>query len=219
MLYAQWWYTPPDLHAPGFDPKLTVDTTVSFTFANFQYILVGLALAQSYGVFRERVVRNWLVSVTVLTQLTVASLFILFPNDGLAAAFSLVYPPPGTSFPWLLWSLALCNGLVGILFQRFLVPHMSPDEDPFDVDALVRELPLVPPSLGTDGTRIGMDAPTRRRWGKAPTRHHYHDDVHTRTATPDPQLTLLPRMRWRTPHYVTVEKVASPVWSAMSTAT
>ena len=142
LLFAQPWYQQPDSQAPGFDTTYTIDSSTSFLFANFQYVIVAIALAQSYGVFRERIVQNALVALTFVAQLVVISLFVLLDAQGFDDAFSIIYE--NAAFSWKLWGLAMANGLAFILFQRFFVPHMSPDEDPFDVDAVVKELP--PPS-------------------------------------------------------------------------
>jgi len=108
------------------DSKDNYDSATSFLTANFQYVFVGVALAQSYGIFRERIVQNALLSATFLAQLAVISLFVLWPNEGLDAAFSL-WPTPA-DFRLKLWLLGMGCGATFVLAERFLVPHQSPDE-------------------------------------------------------------------------------------------
>ena len=126
LLFVQPFYTTPAYDDPDFDDRYTVDSSTAFLFANFQYVLVALSLAQSYGVFRERVVHNWLLSLVFVAQLVVISLMMLLDAPGLDAAFWIIYTD--ATFLWKLWGLAMANGLAFILFQRFGVPHMSPDE-------------------------------------------------------------------------------------------
>ena len=73
-----------------------------------------------------------------------------------------------------------------------------PEQDAFDVDELVRELPERPPVPST-AAASSASAHELVTFAKA-----------------DYQPTLLPKLRWRTPHYVRLHAVASPVWSALS---
>jgi len=73
------------------------------------------------------------------------------------------------------------------------------------VDELVRELPERPPVPAVAAAAAAAAAASSAS---------AHELV--AFAKADYQPTVLPKMRWRTPHYVRLHAVASPVWSALS---
>jgi len=76
------------------------------------------------------------------------TVFLLYPTEGIQAAFSLM--PLDESYRISLFVLALVNSAAFVLVERLFVPHKSPDEEPFDVDQVLKDLPPKPAAAKPD---------------------------------------------------------------------
>eukprot|EP00002_Diphylleia_rotans_P034195 TRINITY_DN7329_c0_g4_i1.p1 TRINITY_DN7329_c0_g4~~TRINITY_DN7329_c0_g4_i1.p1 ORF type:complete len:1531 (-),score=381.70 TRINITY_DN7329_c0_g4_i1:513-5105(-) len=169
------------------DTMVNLDSSESFTFSNFQYTAVGVAVSQNFGVFREPLYRSYILCLVFIAQFVINSIMLIDPDENFEDAFGLV--PPSKSTRWRLWVMAVANSFCFILYERFCVPHQSPDEEPFDVEEVVKQIKP---------------------------RESQREQVVEGEDEPDFQPSLLPKMRWATPHYTVIQSVSSPIWSALS---
>jgi len=71
MLHWQSFYKPPvdcEDCSDATDSMFNVDTTNSYLFSSFQYIAVGAALSQSFGLFRQPLYHHFILCAVILGQ-------------------------------------------------------------------------------------------------------------------------------------------------------
>lgn len=130
-----------------------------FIFSNYAYILLALALCQTYGRFREPIYRNILLSALVAVEVAATIFLTLVDMPLFDRWFQLRGAELSRSYRRTLMALGLgafpdtvsqvththphiqpktpvayppptANGLAFILYERYLIPHKSLDEDP-----------------------------------------------------------------------------------------
>lgn len=101
-----------------------------FIFSNYSYILLALALCQTYGRFREPIYKNILLSALVAVEIAATVFLTLVDLPAFDRWFQLRGADLSRSYRRTLMALGLANGLAFILYERYLIPHKSLDEDP-----------------------------------------------------------------------------------------
>lgn len=112
----------------------------SSIFSSRQYIFLAWTFAQSFGKFRARMFTNLPLCAALGLQLLVCSGFLLAPTPAVRRAFRMVDFSPHRGFLFGLWLLAMLNGAVHLLFERFAVLHQSAEPDPVDPQPILQEL-------------------------------------------------------------------------------
>ncbi len=136
QLFQQWlllqqpWYHPPDYDAPGFDRQVTVSSSSKFLFSNFMYIFLAIALCQTYGLFRVPIYKNVVLSALVVVEVAASVLLVILDWPIFDRLFQVQGAElvPAYRHKLLLWGWV--SGLSFVLYERYLVPHKSLDEDP-----------------------------------------------------------------------------------------
>lgn len=123
-------YEPPDYDAPTFDGQVTVASSSKFLFSNFSYVLLAAALCQTHGLFREPVYKNVLLSALLFVELATAVLLTVVDWPIFDHWFQLRGAELTVDYRRQLLGLGLANGCCFILYERFVIPHRSLDEDP-----------------------------------------------------------------------------------------
>jgi len=112
----------------------TVEATSKFIFSNYQYIFCIMAHIQTYGLFRLPFYKNpfLMVWLTFECIMTLTFNFSAANNNvRLQKAFKMTTLPH--DYRIYLCLLGLLNAVVLILYERYLVPHQSCDEEPVEV--------------------------------------------------------------------------------------
>eukprot|EP00624_Nannochloropsis_granulata_P007002 evm.model.NODE_5774_length_13239_cov_27.488331.6 len=94
------------------------------------YIFLAIALCQTYGLFRVPVYKNIVLSALVVVEIAASILLLvldwpIFDHLFQVQGAELV---PAYRHKLLVWGLL--SGFAFVLYERYLVPHKSLDEDP-----------------------------------------------------------------------------------------
>lgn len=109
---------------------MTVASSSKFIFSNFAYVCLAVALCQTYGLFREPLYKNVLLSALVFVELAATVLLTVVDWPVFDRLFQLRGAELTVDYRRKILLLGLANGLAFILFERFVIPHRSLDEDP-----------------------------------------------------------------------------------------
>lgn len=101
-----------------------------FIFSNYSYILLALALCQTYGRFRVPIHKNILLLALMAVEIAATIFLTLVDMPLFDRWFQLRGAELSRSYRRTLMALGLANGLAFILYERYLIPHKSLDEDP-----------------------------------------------------------------------------------------
>lgn len=108
---------------------MTVASSSKFLFSNFSYVLLAAALCQTHGLFREPVYKNVLLSALLVVELATAVLLTVVDWPIFDHWFQLRGAELTVDYRRQLLGLGLANGCCFILYERFVIPHKSLDED------------------------------------------------------------------------------------------
>eukprot|EP00475_Leptophrys_vorax_P021623 TRINITY_DN29379_c0_g1_i1.p1 TRINITY_DN29379_c0_g1~~TRINITY_DN29379_c0_g1_i1.p1 ORF type:complete len:330 (+),score=26.64 TRINITY_DN29379_c0_g1_i1:79-990(+) len=139
LLHMQSWYDQPAFGAPGFNERINMNSTESALFSSFQYVFLAAAVSQSFGRFRVHLLRSFGLCGVLVAQFFFCSLFVLYPSTSIMNAFGFVSFSAYPIFKITLWAMALGNGLLFILYERFAVRHKSDEPDTANADDLLRQ--------------------------------------------------------------------------------
>ena len=136
MLANQSWYVKSVIDKTGDFTAVpaTVEATSKFIFSNYQYIFCIMAHVQTYGLFRLPFYKNPLLLVYFMFECTMTLIFN-FAGAGkstiLQEGFSMT--PLPANYRVYLFLLGLLCAATLMLYERYLVPHQSSDEEPVEV--------------------------------------------------------------------------------------
>lgn len=141
FLTLQPWYTPPTPSLGSLEPPPTVDSTVMFWFSQFMYIALGLALCQSFGLFRKPLYHSFWLAIYYVVIFGVCGFLLFSTYPPLVDFFSFDTTIP-YHFRYTVLIAVIISTFLIIGYERWMVPHKSPDEPTVDVNALSRDLTI-----------------------------------------------------------------------------
>ena len=112
---------------------------------------MGMALSQTFGLFRASPFSNRALCLTITVQLAITSWIVLAAPGFLVEFLALADMRSHYNFMLAIYFLSLLNGIALILFERFAIPHTSADPEALDPDVL-------PDSLVRSGKRVERPA-------------------------------------------------------------
>lgn len=112
---------------------MTVASSSKFLFSNYGYVSLAIALCQTYGLFREPIYKNVLLSALVFVEVAATVLLTVVDWPIFDRWFQLRGAELTVDYRRKLMALGLANGLAFIAYERFVIPHRSLDEDPVAV--------------------------------------------------------------------------------------
>jgi hypothetical protein len=111
-------------------PQVTISSSSKFLFSNFMYIFLAIAFCQTYGLFRVPLYKNLILSALVVVEVAVSIFLVILDLPIFDHIFQVQGAELVPAYRHKLVGWGLVSGLSFILYERYLVPHKSLDEDP-----------------------------------------------------------------------------------------
>jgi len=94
------------------------------------YIFLAISLCQTYGLFRVPVYKNIVLSALVITEIAASILLLVLDWPIFDHLFQVQGAELVPAYRHKLLGWGLVSGFSFVLYERYLVPHKSLDEDP-----------------------------------------------------------------------------------------